>query len=81
MNGTVTHSVVANDLAINVRKKPTTNYGKLSHTLFTFCGLPLFACAVKMRAHGAFSDRGTGVVVSPDERRSVFNFGSVFGSL
>ena len=40
-----------------------------------------FACAVKMRAHSAFSDRGTGVIVSPDERRSVCNFGSVFGSL
>ena len=39
------------------------------------------ACAVKMRAHGAFSDRGKGVIVSSDERRSVCNFGSVFGSL
>ena len=26
-----------------------------------------FACAVIIRAHGAFSDRGTGVIVSPDE--------------
>ena len=40
-----------------------------------------FACAVKMRAHSAFRDCGTGVIVSPDERRSVCNFGSVFGSL
>ena len=39
------HSVVANDLAIDVRKKPTTNYGKLSHThvylLFVVCSLCL----------------------------------------
>ena len=40
-----------------------------------------FTCAVKMRAHSAFHDCGTGVIVSPDERRSVCNFGSVFGSL
>ena len=45
VNGTVTQSAVANDLAIDVRKKPTTNNGKLSHThvclLFVVCRLCL----------------------------------------